>query len=65
MAGEDVAGVVVGAVGWVEGSAAVDEGNQFVFEGAQLFDGVADVDEFGVQEFGDVGAGACAFVGVG
>ena len=62
MAGEDVAGVVVGAVGGVEGSAAVDEGNQFVFEGAQLFDGVADVDEFGVEEFGDVGAGACAFV---
>ena len=62
MAGQDVAGFVVGAVGWVEGSAAIDEGNQFVFEGAQLFDGVADVDKFGVEECGDVGAGARAFV---
>ena len=32
-AGQDVAGVVVGAVGWIEGSTAVDESNQFVFEG--------------------------------
>ena len=62
MAGQDVAGVVVGAVGWVEGSAAVDERNQFVFEGAQLFDGAADMVEFGVEEFGDVGAGGRAFV---
>ena len=57
-----MAGVVFGAVGGVEGSAAFDERYKFVFEGAELFDGVADVVEFGVEEFGDVGAGSRAFV---
>ena len=53
---EDVADVVGGAVGRVEGVAAPEELVEFVFEGGELTLAVSNVGEFGAQERFDVAA---------
>ena len=59
---QDVAGVVVGAIGRVEGPAALHELHEFVFESTELLDRASDVGEFGIEQTANMGAWCGAFV---
>ena len=62
MSVQDVAGVVVGAICWVEVSAARHELHEFVFERTELLDRAPHVGELGIEQTGDMGAWCGAFV---
>ena len=59
---QDVARVVIGAIGRVEGPAALHELHEFVFESTELLDGGPHVGELGIEQTGDMGAWCRAFV---
>ena len=62
MSVEDVARVVIGAIGRVEGLATRHELHEFMFERTELLDRAPHMSEFGIKQTGNMRARRRAFV---